>query len=185
MGRWSFNLGIYFIFTAIIIVSWKVAGSIPDEVTGFSADLIISAALYHWDRLSLWHEGLPGIVLGWGLGTTGASRYLFIWNGPTYVLKANNFITVQYRQELLHLICVTHCPSCRMTLNFHLLKRGYLDGFWYVVCGIIRNRYTCSWGRARTCSFLHCAAVKGRDVRNEALAWRCALQAAANSCLGQ
>jgi hypothetical protein len=31
----------------------KVAGSIPDEVFGFLIDLILSAALWFWDRIRL------------------------------------------------------------------------------------------------------------------------------------
>jgi hypothetical protein len=43
--------------------SWKVVGSIPDEVMEFSIYLILSSALWPWDWLSLQQKWVWGIFL--------------------------------------------------------------------------------------------------------------------------
>jgi hypothetical protein len=44
--------------------SWKVAGSIPDELIGFVVELVLLAALWLWGALSLQEKGVLGVYSG-------------------------------------------------------------------------------------------------------------------------
>jgi hypothetical protein len=45
-------------------MSRKFSRSIPNEVIGFPNDLTLPVPLWSWDRLSLQHKLVPGILLG-------------------------------------------------------------------------------------------------------------------------
>jgi hypothetical protein len=66
---WSTGHSEGFCFSLVnYATSWKVAGSMPNEVIGFFIGLTLPAALWPWGLLSLKQKWVPGIFLGFNGG---------------------------------------------------------------------------------------------------------------------